>query len=573
MFTLLLLAFLLDTDHYACQDTKNEPKWLAFTNKDWGEVYEPSTTEKQLDRTKINCIYVGSEKGSSYMKCEKNYSCFSHIHFLVVKNKVTITKKSQGCWPTFLRKKSGNCTSSACLIEDVERIVNNTTKSRFCCCTGSLCNAKMQFIEKHDTTTLPTTYKVLVRNDSKLIPTMVVSSITLVFIIACLIVLYCWKQKQKRNTNARLSQAFYYGQYPALEINIIASPTLDGILHGNLIHQGCHSAVRLGTFNDKTVAVKVFPPRSKLQWKNEKEVYGILGQHPNIAEFITCDQIQGNESFEGVIMMLYYKEGSLLNYLRQHTLSWKQMLRMTYDVVNGLAYLHGESENTHEGQLRHGIAHRDLNSRNILVKSDGTCVLADFGFALQLSGNPPEKYPLVGSPRYMPPEVLDDSLVLTDWMSSMKQVDCYALGLVLWELCRRCYDICQAEADVPDCMLPYEEELGTGPSLRRVKYHVCRKRLRPKFPVQWRKDDYSLSYFKLIMQECWDQDGDARLTSLCVLNRLKQLIDALSTEELERRETSLASETCIYFDEGRELNEAMQSLLVKPECLASADIA
>lgn len=75
------------------------------------------------------------------------------------------------------------------------------------------------------------------------------------------------------------------------------------------------------------------------------------------------------------------------------------------------------------------------------------------------------------------------------------------------------------------------------------------------------------------MQECWDQDGDARLTSLCVLNRLKQLIDALSTEELERRETSLASETCIYFNEGRELNEAMQSLLVKPECLASADIA
>lgn len=88
------------------------------------------------------------------MKCEKNYSCFSHIHFLVVKNKVTITKKSQGCWPTFLRKKSGNCTSSACLIEDVERIVNNTAKSRFCCCTGSLCNAKMQFIEKHDTSKL-----------------------------------------------------------------------------------------------------------------------------------------------------------------------------------------------------------------------------------------------------------------------------------------------------------------------------------------------------------------------------------------------------------------------------------
>lgn len=31
------------------------------------------------------------------------------------------------------------------------------------------------------------------------------------------------------------------------------------------------------------------------------------------------------------------------------------------------------------------VAHRDLNSRNVLVKSDGSCVLADFGFALRLN--------------------------------------------------------------------------------------------------------------------------------------------------------------------------------------------
>lgn len=30
------------------------------------------------------------------------------------------------------------------------------------------------------------------------------------------------------------------------------------------------------------------------------------------------------------------------------------------------------------------IAHRDLNSRNVLVQSDGTCCISDFGFAMVL---------------------------------------------------------------------------------------------------------------------------------------------------------------------------------------------
>lgn len=38
------------------------------------------------------------------------------------------------------------------------------------------------------------------------------------------------------------------------------------------------------------------------------------------------------------------------------------------------------------GQL-FSIVHRDLNSRNVLVKSDLTCCLCDFGFAMQVSGS------------------------------------------------------------------------------------------------------------------------------------------------------------------------------------------
>ena len=33
------------------------------------------------------------------------------------------------------------------------------------------------------------------------------------------------------------------------------------------------------------------------------------------------------------------------------------------------------------------ISHRDLNSRNVLVKNDGTCVISDFGLSMKLTGN------------------------------------------------------------------------------------------------------------------------------------------------------------------------------------------
>lgn len=62
------------------------------------------------------------------------------------------------------------------------------------------------------------------------------------------------------------------------------------------------------------------------------------------------------------------------------------------------------------------MAHRDLKSKNILVKANGTCVIADFGLAvthsqvtgqLDLGSNPK-----VGTKRYMAPEVLDERYII-----------------------------------------------------------------------------------------------------------------------------------------------------------------
>ena len=42
-----------------------------------------------------------------------------------------------------------------------------------------------------------------------------------------------------------------------------------------------------------------------------------------------------------------------------------------------------------------------------------------------------------GTKRYMAPEVLDETL-LTHHFDAYRKADIYALGLVIWEICRRC---------------------------------------------------------------------------------------------------------------------------------------
>lgn len=44
----------------------------------------------------------------------------------------------------------------------------------------------------------------------------------------------------------------------------------------------------------------------------------------------------------------------------------------------------------------------------------------------------------VGTVRYMAPEVLGGAVNLRDYEAALKQVDVYALGLLLWESFRRC---------------------------------------------------------------------------------------------------------------------------------------
>lgn len=88
-----------------------------------------------------------------------------------------------------------------------------------------------------------------------------------------------------------------------------------------------------------------------------------------------------------------------------------------------------------------GIAHRDLKSKNILVKRDLTCVIGDLGLCVK---HIPDKDTVdipvnskAGTRRYMAPELLDETLNASHF-DAWKRADVYSFGLILWELTRRC---------------------------------------------------------------------------------------------------------------------------------------
>lgn len=102
-------------------------------------------------------------------------------------------------------------------------------------------------------------------------------------------------------------------------------------------------------------------------------------RHENILGFIAAD-IKGTGSWTQMLLITdYHERGSLHDYLQLRVLDIASMLTLALSVASGLAHLHTEVFGT---KGKPAIAHRDIKSKNILVKRDGQCALADFGLAV-----------------------------------------------------------------------------------------------------------------------------------------------------------------------------------------------
>lgn len=316
-----------------------------------------------------------------------------------------------------------------------------------------------------------------------------------------------------------------------------------------------YGTVWKGMVNEQTVAVKIFSANKKQYFLNEKDIYNqpFMSSCPALLTYFGnfnrleifskfsydfmcilsgCDErLTSDGKMEYMLVLSLADFGSLQEYLQGNSTSFAIYSRMAISIARGLSYLHTKIQKADMKKLC--IVHRDLNSRNILVKSDLTCCLCDFGFAMKVNSSRYEHQGEmilaetksiyeVGTLRYMAPEILEGAVNLRDCETSLKQIDVYSLGLVLWELCMRCQDFYPPEMPTPPYKAPYEAEIGVHPSFDQMRSLVLQHKARPMFPAFW-GGGLAAHASKEICEDLWDCDPDARLTSLCVEERLIEI--------------------------------------------------
>lgn len=167
----------------------------------------------------------------------------------------------------------------------------------------------------------------------------------------------------------------------------------------------------------------------------------------------------------------YHENGSLFDFLTARSIDSKTMVEMAYSIATGLAHLHMDILGT---QGKPAIAHRDLKSKNILVKSNLTCCIGDLGLAVRHEV-PTDTVDIpsthrVGTKRYMAPEVLDETINVNQF-DSYKRADVYAFGLVLWEIARRC----NVGGIYDDYQLPFYDVVQPDPTIEEMRKVIVKQ--------------------------------------------------------------------------------------------------
>uniref|UniRef100_A0A336M2V6 receptor protein serine/threonine kinase n=1 Tax=Culicoides sonorensis TaxID=179676 RepID=A0A336M2V6_CULSO len=437
--------------------------------------------------------------------------------------------EKQGCWFPSSEKDRDACNNSQCISspDSHPRAIH-----KFCCCNTDLCNENFT-IASGD----PGTAESVIQSSENQPPYIETISLWEVpafyafFVVTGIVIFfgmtYIWcrqvpKPMPELSPLAPSGPGYSSNLYNVDNLNVVA-----------MIGQGRFGSVWKGIVNEQPIAVKIFTAHNKQYFYNERDIYSLpFMDNPGLLTYFGSDERQTMDgSIEYLLVLSLAPLGSVQAYLLHNTISFSTFCKMAKSIARGLAHLHAEIKR--DGVVKPCVCHRDLNTSNILVKADLSCCICDFGFALKTYGS---KYEFrgelvsaetksineVGTVRYMAPEILEGAMNLRDCESSLKQIDVYSLGLILWELCVRCRDWYSNEQSVPPYKAPYEAEIGKHPSFEDMQVLVSKQKARPQFPSNW-GGGLASKLAKETCEDCWDQDAEARLTSRCVEERINEL--------------------------------------------------
>ena len=165
------------------------------------------------------------------------------------------------------------------------------------------------------------------------------------------------------------------------------------------------------------VAIKVlkqeFSEDSSFVTKFRAEAQSAAGlEHPNIVNIYDV----GSENGLYYIVMEYVEGITLKTYIeKKGQLSFKESASIAIQVARGIEAAHNKN-----------IIHRDIKPQNIIISTDGTVKVTDFGIAKATSSNTISS-DVMGSVHYASPEQARNGFV--DGRS-----DIYSLGIVMFEM-------------------------------------------------------------------------------------------------------------------------------------------
>ena len=186
-----------------------------------------------------------------------------------------------------------------------------------------------------------------------------------------------------------------------------------------LLGQGGMGAVYLAERNDgaftKQVAVKLLATvlvQARDRFLRERDVLAKL-DHPNIARLL-----DGGATPDGwLYLVMEYVDGVPIDrYCTEHDLSVDERLALLRQVCDGVAHAH-----------QNLIVHCDIKPENILVTSNGTVKLLDFGIAKLLDASASATLFRPSTPAFSSPEQLQGDPVTTS-------SDVYSIGVLAYVL-------------------------------------------------------------------------------------------------------------------------------------------